>query len=185
MTRLVAHSLSRSLKALASSAAAPGLVDLDLSGCSEARDLTPIATTCTRLTRPALSGCKGLTCLGPLGASPLTPRLLNLDLSNCFTGYKHQHASCLAPLSSFTRLAHLDLSRVAVAGLPGALAPLQHCRALTQLNLSRVHMNSLDLASLSGIAPSLRVLDLTDCSRLTGLADLGPDFAASLTRLVL
>jgi len=153
------------------------LIKLDLSGCAQVSDLTPLAGL-TSLTWLNLSGCAQVSDLTPLaGLTSLTW----LNLGHC------AQVRDLAPLAGLTSLTTLDLSGCAQVN---DLTPLADLTSLTWLDLSGCAQVN-DLTPLAGLTSSTwldlsgcaQVNDLTPLAGLTGSTELNLSGCDQLTTL--
>jgi internalin A len=134
------------------------LQTLDLSGCEQVSDLSPLSGV-TSLQTLNLSGCEQVSDLSPLiGLTSLQA----LKLSGC------KLVTDLFPLSGLTSLQSLDLS--GCKQLSGDLFPLASLTSLRSLSLSGCERLS-DLTPLAGLT-SLQSLDLAGCEQLSDLSPL-------------
>ena len=142
----------------------PGLTSLDLDGCHNMSDLTPLAyLTC--LTSLNLSSCDNVTYLTPLAG--LT-QLNSLYLRGCTS------VSDLAPLTPLTRLKRLHLTGCKNVG---DLTPLARLRNIESLWPPPSTTNE-QLTTLCSGHPGLTSLELRGCEKISDLTPL-----AGLTRL--
>jgi len=139
------------------------LTELDLAGCEQISDLSPLASL-TQLKRLDLAGCKQISNLGPLAS--LT-QLTELDLVDC------EQVSDLGPLASLTQLIELDLTGCKQIN---DLSPLASLTQLAKLYLVFCEQVG-DLSPLASLT-QLAELDLAGCKQISNLGPL-----ASLTQL--
>jgi NACHT domain/Leucine Rich repeats (2 copies)/Leucine Rich repeat len=139
------------------------LTSLNLSGCQQVSDLSPLAHL-IHLTSLNLFGCQQVNDLSPLAY------LTNLSLSWC------KQLSDLTPLAHLTYLTSLDLSWCEHLT---DLTPLAHLTNLTSLNFSMCEQLS-DLKPLAHLT-SLTNLNLSSCKQVSDLTPLA--HLTSLTSL--
>jgi Leucine-rich repeat (LRR) protein len=152
-----------------------GLTSLNLSYCSQLKDLTPL-NGLSSLIKLNLMGCTRLNQLSLTGLISL----IELDLTGC-TRLSQLSLTDLTSLTSLSLIGCAQLSQLSLTDLTSLTSlSLIGCAQLSQLSLT--DLTSLTSLSLIGCA-QLSQLSLTDLTSLTSLSLIGCAQLSDLTPL--